>query len=116
MLTFSPGERRFGTAVDERAPKSVYPLAIGLTVALDVRAGRPLSGAAMNPARAFGPARASGHWKNQLVYRVGPLIGGALGAGVHHWILLDRAPGLETATRGGPAPPEERGEPTIATH
>ncbi|HET6232200.1 MAG TPA: aquaporin, partial [Longimicrobiaceae bacterium] len=26
----------FGTAVDERAPKSVFPLAIGLTVALDI--------------------------------------------------------------------------------
>ncbi len=80
----------FGTAVDQRAPANVFPLAIGLTIALDVMATGPLTGAAMNPARAFGPALASGHWSNHLVYWIGPLIGGALGAFVEHFYLIRR--------------------------
>src|SRR3979411_45414 len=40
----------FGTAVDERAPKSIYPLAIGLTIALDIMAGGPLTGGGVKPA------------------------------------------------------------------
>jgi MIP family channel proteins len=99
----------FGSAVDERAPKSVYPLAIGLTVALDIMAIGPITGAAMNPARAFGPALASGHWSNHAVYWIGPLIGGALGALVYHHVLMQRAPSPAVAERGGPAPSEKRG-------
>ncbi len=45
----------FGTAIDFRAPK-MGGLFIGFTVALDILAGGPLSGAAMNPARHLGPA------------------------------------------------------------
>ena len=101
----------FGTAVDERAPKSVFPFAIGLTIALDIMAAGPITGAAMNPARTFGPALASGHWTNHLVYWIGPLIGGALGAFVQHAFLMERAPSPAVAARGGPAPDEERGEP-----
>jgi len=99
----------FGTAVDERAPKSVYPFAIGLTVALDIMAVGPLTGAAMNPARAFGPALASGHWNNHIVYWIGPLVGGMLGAMVQHFVLMRRAPSPAVAEHGGPAPAEERG-------
>jgi MIP family channel proteins len=99
----------FGSAVDERAPKSVFPLAIGLTVALDILATGPITGAAMNPARVLGPALASNHWGNHLVYWAGPLLGGALGAAVQHWVMMDRAPSPEVAERGGPSPEEQRG-------
>jgi aquaporin TIP len=109
VLTFFLVLVVFGTAVDERAPKSVFPIAIGLTIALDIMAGGPLTGAAMNPARTFGPALASGMWSNHLVYWIGPLIGGALAALLQHYFLMERAPSPETAARGGPAPAEERG-------
>ena len=36
----------------------------------------PITGAAMNTARAFGPAVASGTWDNHIVYWIGPLLGG----------------------------------------
>jgi aquaporin TIP len=98
----------FGSAVDERAPKSVYPFAIGLTIAMDIMAIGPLTGAAMNPARAFGPALASGHWSHHAVYWIGPLVGGALGALVQHHVLMQRAPSPAVAQRGGPAPSEQR--------
>jgi MIP family channel proteins len=91
VLTFFLVLVVFGAAVDERAPKSVFPFAIGFTVALDIMAGGPISGAAMNPARTFGPALASGHWANHLVYWVGPLVGGAAAALLHTWVLAARA-------------------------
>ena len=87
VLTFFLVVVIFGTAVDSRAPK-MGGLAIGLTVALDILAGGPISGAAMNPARTFGPALASGHWNNHLVYWIGPLIGGALAGLVYGRFLI----------------------------
>ena len=77
----------YGTAVDPRAPR-IGGLAIGLTVALDVLFGGPLTGAAMNPARAFGPAVASAHWNNHLVYWIGPLLGGAVAGVVYGNFLI----------------------------
>ncbi|GAA5534297.1 MIP/aquaporin family protein [Deinococcus aluminii] len=55
-------------------------LIVGLTIVMDILAGGPISGAAMNPARVFGPALVSGDWTFQWVYWVGPLLGAALAA------------------------------------
>jgi glycerol uptake facilitator-like aquaporin len=99
----------FGTAVDERAPRAVFPIAIGLTVAMDIMAIGPLTGAAMNPARAFGPALVSGVWDAHWVYWLAPLLGGIAGAYVQHAFLMERgAPSAKTGARGGPAPAEQR--------
>jgi aquaporin Z len=68
----------FGTAVHPQAPR-IGGLAIGLVITMDILAFGPLTGAAMNPARAFGPALVSAAWTNQLVYWVGPVLGGAVG-------------------------------------
>lgn len=48
------------TAFDHRAPDSGYGLAIGAVLAAGILVGGPITGAAMNPARAFGPAFAAG--------------------------------------------------------
>ncbi len=69
----------FGTAVDARGPK-MGALFIGFTVALDILAIGPLTGAAMNPARSIGPALISGHLENFWLYWVGPVIGAVLAA------------------------------------
>jgi MIP family channel proteins len=87
ILTFFLVFVVYGTAVDSRAPK-IGGLAIGFTVALDILFGGPFTGAAMNPARVFGPALASGHWDNQMVYWVGPLLGGALAGLVYGRFLI----------------------------
>jgi MIP family channel proteins len=77
----------FGTAVDARAPK-IAGFGIGLTVMVDILLGGPLTGAAMNPARTFGPALAGGYWDNDLVYWIGPLIGGVLAALFYEYVIL----------------------------
>ncbi len=81
----------FGTAVDHRAPK-LSGLFIGLTVTMDIFAVGPITGAAMNPARWFGPALVSGSWANSLVYIVGPLIGAAIATLIYVGMLEDRPP------------------------
>ncbi len=87
VLTFFLVFVIYGTAVDVRAPK-IGGLAIGLTVALDILFGGPLTGAAMNPARTFGPAVASWHWNNHLVYWIGPMLGGVLAGLVYGRFLI----------------------------
>jgi MIP family channel proteins len=91
ILTFFLVFVVYGTAVDSRAPK-IGGLAIGLTVALDILFGGPFTGAAMNPARTFGPALASGHWNNQMIYWIGPLLGGALAGLVYGRYLIKQEP------------------------
>jgi len=91
LLTFFLVLVVFATAVDERgAFKIVAGFAIGLTVTADVLVGGPLTGAAMNPARAFGPELISGTWSDAWIYWLGPLIGGALAAGTYATLYLDR--------------------------
>ena len=87
VLTFFLVFVVFGSAVDARAPK-IGGLAIGLTVALDILVGGPITGAAMNPARTFGPALASGHWNNHVVYWIGPMLGGALAGLIYGRFLI----------------------------
>src|SRR5206468_12334314 len=80
ILTFLLAFTIFGVAVDTRGPRGTAGLMIGLVIAMDILAGGVLTGAAMNPARAFGPALFSGTWQSQIAYWVGPLLGGALAA------------------------------------
>jgi glycerol uptake facilitator-like aquaporin len=87
VLTFFLVFVVFGSAVDARAPK-IGGLAIGLTVALDILFGGPLTGAAMNPARTFGPALAAGFWKFHVVYWAGPMLGGGLAGLVYGRFLI----------------------------
>lgn len=77
----------YGSAVDARAPK-IGGLAIGLTVAIGILFAGPLTGGALNPARTFGPALASGHWNNHLVYWIGPMLGGLLTGLVYGRFLI----------------------------
>src|SRR3954463_11931299 len=81
VLTFFLVWAVWATAVDIRgAFKSIAGLAIGLTITIDVFMGGPLTGAAMNPARAFGPELISNFWGNAWVYWVGPIIGALIAA------------------------------------
>jgi MIP family channel proteins len=80
----------FGTAVHPQAPR-IGGLAIGLVITMDILTFGPLTGAAMNPARAFGPALVSGVWDAQLVYWIGPILGGAVAGWVFARAYLQEA-------------------------
>jgi MIP family channel proteins len=67
--------------------------AVGMAAAGCVLFGHPFTGAAMNPARAFGPALAARHWSNHGVYWVGPLLGGVLAAVIYERLFLRDQPG-----------------------
>ena len=77
-----------GTTVDGRAPK-IGGLAVGLAVAAVVLMGGPLTGAAMNPARWFGPAVAAGAYANWYVWWIGPAIGSAVAALLYRSTLAE---------------------------
>ena len=78
LLTFVLVMAIYGTAVDARAPQ-IGGLGIGLAVLADVLVGGNLTGAAMNPARAFGPMLAGGFYPGYwYVYLIGPLIGAVI--------------------------------------
>jgi MIP family channel proteins len=79
----------FGTAVDARGPK-IGGLAIGLAVAADILFGGPLTGAAMNPARWFGPAVAAGAFDNWFVWWIGPFLGAIVVAVLYRALLAPR--------------------------
>ena len=90
VLTFFLVFVVYGTLIDERGPFSkIAGLPIGFVVTFGFLAGGPLTGAAMNPARWFGPALVSGSWTDWWVYIVGPLTGAILAAAVY-WLAFLR--------------------------
>jgi MIP family channel proteins len=90
ILTFFLVFVVYGTAVDERG-RRVAGFAIGSTITLDILFGGPLTGAAMNPARVFGPALATNFWHDHYVYWIGPFLGAA-GGGLVYSLLMERPP------------------------
>ena len=100
ILTFFLAWVVFASAVDPGGTfKSIAGLAIGLTITLDILMGGPVTGAAMNPARAFGPELIQNDWTNAWIWYVGPLAGAGLAALAYDWLYL-RGPG--TAVVGTP--------------
>ncbi|HEU5215598.1 MAG TPA: aquaporin [Gaiellaceae bacterium] len=89
ILTFFLVWAVWATAVDPRgAFKAIAGLAIGLTITIDVFVGGPLTGAAMNPARAFGPELVSGNWGEAWIYYVGPVLGALIAAAGYEYLYL----------------------------
>jgi len=81
----------FATAVDPRgAFNKVAGFAIGLTITMGALFGGPFTGAALNPARAFGPALAANHWTNHGVYWIGPLAGGVVAGWLYDTLFLKK--------------------------
>ena len=89
VLTFFLVVVVFATAVDPRGTfKSIAGLAIGLTITFDILMGGALTGAAMNPARAFGPQLVESVWDDGWVYYAGLLLGGTAAALLYEYLFL----------------------------
>jgi len=67
-------------ATDDRAESGIAPIAVGLALAAAIFAAGPLTGGAVNPARAFGPNLLAGELAPLWLYLVAPTIGGILAA------------------------------------
>jgi aquaporin Z len=90
VLTFFLVSAVFGTCVNPDAPK-VGGFGVGLVLLFDMLVAGNLTGAAVNPARAFGPALVSGEWVGHAAYWVGPILGGIIAALLWEHVLLRRS-------------------------
>jgi MIP family channel proteins len=91
-------------AFNPRARKEWAPLAIGLTLGLDVMIFGPLTGSAVNPARWFGPALIGDEWGGVWPYLVGPLVGAVVAAALYRFVIAGGQYAL------GPEPPTSGAE------
>lgn len=89
VFTFFLVSAVFGTAVSSEAPK-IGGFGIGLAIFVSALVVGGLTGAALNPARAFGPALIAWSWHGQGVYWIGPFAGGALAGLVWRVLLLPK--------------------------
>jgi aquaporin Z len=89
VLTFFLVWVIFATAVDPRGTfKQIAGLAIGLTITMDALMAGGLTGAAMNPARAFGPQLVGNTWANCWVWYVGPACGAVIAAVLYDLLYI----------------------------
>jgi aquaporin Z len=91
IMTFFLMYSVFGVAVDQRGAKAIAGLVIGLTITMDIFVGGGLTGAAMNPARWFGPAIIQAAFDNWWIYWVGPIVGASIAAVVWNQFYLPAA-------------------------
>src|SRR6267154_4678553 len=94
------------TAVAGRAG-NLAPLAIGMTLTLNIIMGGALTGAAFNPARALGPMVATGNFTNAWLYVAAPIVGALVAAVLHaslvHLAHEETAPAERGSAAGTPA-------------
>lgn len=101
LLTFFLVWVVFAVTADPRGTYSaVAGLAIGLVVVFDTLMGYPLTGAGLNPARAFGPELISSTWTDAWIWYVGPMAGGAIAALLYDELFL-----RPLASPSAPPPP-----------
>jgi aquaporin Z len=87
VMTFFLMSALMGTVVNPKAPKH-GGLWVGIAVMVMIIVGGPLTGAAMNPARAFGPAVVTMVWTGQMAYWIGPILGALAAAFLWDRVLL----------------------------
>ena len=85
MITFILVFVIIAVATDDRIPAGVAPLAVGFALACGVFIAGPVTGGAVNPARALGPMIVAVQFTAVWVYILGPIAGGVLAA-----LLYDR--------------------------
>ena len=79
----------YGTIVAQEKPV-LGGFGVGIALLAIVLVVGPLTGATVNPARAFGPAVVSGTFVAQAVWWVGPILGGLIAAQLWDRVLLKK--------------------------
>lgn len=89
ILTFFLMSAVMATAVSKHAPK-IAGFGIGLTLIPAIIVAGPLTGGALNPARAFAPAIIAGNMQAQAVWWIGPIVGAVVAALLWNYVLLGK--------------------------
>ena len=80
-------------ATDDRVHSSLAPVAVGAALAVAVLIAGPVTGGAVNPVRALGPALVAGQFTGLWIYLIAPLLGGIAAAVVYQrWLAEAQAP------------------------
>jgi MIP family channel proteins len=90
------------TAVAGRAG-SLAPLAIGMTLTLNIIMGGALTGAAFNPARALGPMVVTGNFTDAWLYVAAPIVGAILASMMHAALARLAQEGVTVSPASSPA-------------
>lgn len=90
VLTFLLVTGIYSTTVESKDREASAPFVLGAMYGLGILIAGPLTGGAMNPARAFGPAIVTGHWSYWWVYWVGPLAGAAGASLLYEYLFLEK--------------------------
>ena len=80
----------YAAVYDPRGRAGAAPLAHGAALAAGALWLGPLTGGALNPARAFGPAINSGLWASWYVWWAGPIVGATAAALLYESLFLER--------------------------
>src|SRR3981189_2308319 len=94
------------TAVAGRAG-SLAPLAIGMTLTLNIIMGGALTGDAFNPARGLGPMAATGNFSDAWLYLSAPIVGAIVAAILHTGLARLAHEGMATEPRRAAQTPAE---------
>jgi aquaporin Z len=90
------------TAVAGRA-SNLAPLAIGMTLTLNIIMGGALTGAAFNPARALGPMLVTGNFTDAWLYVSAPIVGAILASMMHTALARLAQEGVTASPVSSPA-------------
>lgn len=89
IVTFLLAFAVMGGCVDNRAHRlGGFP--VGLLVMCGILSAGSITGAAFNPARAFGPALVTGSFTAQAVYWIGPIIGAIVAMQLYDRLLAEK--------------------------
>lgn len=91
--------------------KDFAAVPIGAIVGIEVMLLGPIAGAAMNPARAFGPYLALGDWTHFWIYVVGPFVGLAVATGLVRVAFMSQRGDRLIWRRSTGEPPADRSLP-----
>jgi aquaporin Z len=79
-------------ATDQRAPKGLAPIAIGLALTLIHLVSIPVTNTSVNPARSTGPALFVGGWavKQLWLFWIAPIVGAMLAGAAHKLMFAEK--------------------------
>ena len=107
IMTFFLMLSYYGTAIDTRGPgMKIGAFGISLSLAFGILIAGSTTGAALNPARSFGPALVMQRFDSHWCYWVAPVVGAILAAQIYEHFLLPEpdAPEVEPLAEKTPWP------------